>query len=276
VPLVRGRFFSDRDDASGPPVAIINAEAARRLFPEEDAVGGRVGVSYLSLGSRTTDSVPRLREIVGVVADMRQRAVDLPPGPAIYLPYEQDETHHVLNSMNVYVRSAGTDPAALGQGMRTGVQSMYPNQPVERIQVMRQVIAASVARRTYAVALMTGFALVALLLGGLGIYCVVLYVVHERTRGFGIHIALGAQRGDVLRSVIEHGARLVAAGMVAGSVVSLLVTRLLAQLLFETAAADASVYLTSALVLGVVALAACLLPGIRASRLDPKIALNAQ
>jgi predicted permease len=276
VSLVHGRFFSDHDDANGAAVALINAEAARRLFPDRDPVGRRIAANYLSLGSRPAGSVPRWREIVGVVSDLRQRAVDLPPGPAIYLPYEQDETHHVLNSMNVYVRSAGNDPAALGQGIRTRVESMYPDQPVERIQVMRRVIASSLARRTYAVMLMAGFALLALVLCGLGIYGVMSYVMQQRTRELGIRMALGAQRSDVLRSVLRRGGALIAAGIVSGTVISLLVTGFLSQLLFETAAADPAVYLSAAAVLGVTGIAACLGPAVRASRLDPRIALNSQ
>jgi predicted permease len=274
VPLIHGRSFNDHDDADVPPVAIINAVAARRLFPDRDPIGRRIAVNYLSLGSARTDSVPRLREIVGVVADMRQRAVDLPPGPAIYLPYEQDETHHVLNSMHVYVRSAGNDPLALGRGIRTRIESMYPDQPVEAIEVMRQVIEGSLARRTYAVMLMSAFALIASLLCGLGIYGVVSYVMQQRTREFGIRMALGAQRGDVLRNVLRRGGALVAAGVAAGSVVSLLVTRLLAQQLFETTPSDPTVYLVSLCALGAVGILACLIPAIRASRLDPKIALT--
>jgi putative ABC transport system permease protein len=274
VPLIRGRSFTSHDDANVPPVVIINAEAARRLFPDRDPIGRRIAVNYLSLGSRVRDSVPRLREIVGVVGDMRQRAVDLPPGPAIYLPYEQDETHHVLNSMHLYVRSAGTDPLALGRGIRTQIQSMYPDQPVEAIQVVRQVIDASLSRRTYAVMLMSAFALIALLLCGLGIYGVVSYVMQQRTREFGIRMALGAQRGDVLRNVLRRGGALVAAGVVAGSAMSLLVTRLLAQQLFETPPSDPMVYLVAVSVLGVVGILACVIPAIRASRLDPKIALT--
>ena len=274
--LVHGRFFSDHDDANAPPVAIINAEAARQFFPGEDPVGKRIGVKYLALGSRTKDSVPRMREIVGVVSNLRQRAVDLPPGPAIYLPYDQDETYHVLNSMNVYVRAAGNDPSALGPGMRSGIQSMYPNQPVERIRVMRQVIAGSIARRTYAVVLMTSFALLALVLCALGLYGVVSYATQQRTREIAIRMALGAQRSDVLGGVLRRGGMLVALGVTSGVALALLVTGVLSQLLFETNASDPIVYGSAALILGVIGIAACLLPAIRATRLDPRVALSAQ
>lgn len=274
VSLVDGRFFTEHDDEHAPAVAIINAEAARRLFAGENPIGKRIAASYLSLGSRTTDSVPRMREIVGVVSDLRQRAVELPAAPAIYLPYSQDETYHVLNSMELYVQSAGADPGSLGRAIRARVQALYPNQPVERIQVMRQVIATSVARRTYAVVLMSGFALLALLLCGLGIYGVISYVMQQRSREFGVRLALGAQRGDVLRDVLRRGGGLVAAGLVLGSVAALVAARLLSQLLFETGAADPGVYVASVVVLAVIGLGASLVPAVRASRLDPRAALN--
>jgi putative ABC transport system permease protein len=273
--LVHGRAFSDHDDQNGPPVAIINAEAARRLFPAGDPIGKRIAVSYLALGSRITGD-PRMREIVGVVSNLRQRAVDLPPGPAVYLPYTQDETYHVLNSMNLYVRSAGNDPGALGRSIRTRIQSLYPNQPVERIQVMRQVIAQSLARQTYAVLSMAVFAALALLLCGLGIYGVVSYAMQQRTREFGIRMALGAQRANVLGDVLKAGGVLVMIGLIVGSALSLLATRELSQLLFETGAADPLVYGLTAFVLAATGLSACLLPAIRASRLDPRTALNSQ
>jgi len=276
VPLVRGRLFSERDDPNSPAVAIVNAEAARRLFRDEDPIGKRIGVNYLALGSRTADSVPRMREIVGVVSNIRQRGADLAPGPAVYLPYTQDETYHVLNSMYVYLRAAGSDPSALGRSFRSRVQTMYPDQPVERIQVMRQVIAQSIERRTYAVMLMAGFAGLALLLCGLGTYGVISYAMQQRTREFGIRIALGAQQSNILRDVLERGGLLIAFGIVLGVGLSLLATRTLAQLLFETGANDPGVYLLAILVLGVTGLAACFVPALRASRVDPRTALNEQ
>jgi predicted permease len=275
VSLVRGRPFTDRDDADSPPVVIINAEAARRLFPSQNPIGKRIAPSYLALGSRTKGE-PRMREIVGVVSDLRQRGVDTPPGPAVYMPYTQDETYHVLNSMNLFIRGAGVDPVSLGQSARARIQSLYPNQPVERIRGMREVIARSIERRTDAALVMTGFAVLALLLCGLGIYGVVSYMMQQRTREFGIRMALGAQRRDVLLDVLKRGGVLVAAGLVLGASVALLATSELSQLLFETGGADPAVYAGTALVLAVTGILACLFPAIRASRLDPRTALGLQ
>jgi putative ABC transport system permease protein len=231
-------------------------------------------VSYLALGSRIKGS-PRMREIVGVVSNVRQRALDLPPEPAIYMPYTQDETYHVLNSMNIYVRSgAAMDPTTLASSLRASIQSMYPNQPVERIQALPQVVARSIARRTYSVALMTAFAVLALILCGLGIYGVVSYVTQQRTREFGIRMALGATRQDVLRNVLRQGGRLVGVGAIIGIGVSLLATRVLSQFLFETSAFDPAVFCSAVALLGVIGILACVLPGIRASKLEPRTALG--
>src|SRR5215472_10119993 len=273
--LVRGRYFSDHDDQSAQPVVIINAEAARRFFPGQDPIGKRITVNYLALGSRNNRPPPP-REIVGVVANVRQRALDQPSEPAIYMPYTQDDTNHVLASMNLFVRSASDDPALLANGVRGKIQSLYPNQPVERITVMREVVSRTLARRTYSVGLMSAFAGLALLLSGLGIYGVVSYVALQRTREFGIRMAIGASRQDVLRLVLRQGGSLVAVGVALGVGLSLLSTRALSQLLFETTPSDPGIFISAVFLLAVIGVLACLLPAIRASQIDPWVALNTE
>jgi putative ABC transport system permease protein len=271
--LVRGRYFSDRDDQNAPPVVIINAEAARRYYPGQDPIGKHIAVNYLALGSRN-NRPPPLREIVGVVTNVRQRTLDLPREPAIYMPCTQDDTNHVLASMNLFVRSAGGDPELLTNSVRVKIQSLYPNQPVEQITVMREVVSRTLAQRTYSVGLMTAFASLALLLCGLGIYGVVSYVTLQRTREFGIRMALGASRQDVLRNVLHQGGWLVAAGVALGVGLSLLSTRALSQLLFETTPLDPGIFLLAVFLLAAIGVLACVLPGIRASQIDPRVALN--
>ena len=271
--LLQGRFFSDRDRDTTPPVVIINAEAARQLFPHENPIGKRFAVSYLALGSRARGPA-RMREIVGVVSDIRQRALDLPPAPAIYLPYTQDETYHVLNSMTLYVRGTGADPDALAASVRASIQSMYPNQPVERVQVLTRTVAHSVERHTYAVILVTSFAGLALLLSGLGIYGVVSYVTQQRTREFGIRMALGATARDLTMNVLQQGAVLIALGVTLGVALSLIVTRSLSGFLFETAPIDPLVFAAAVLLLVMLGTVACLVPCIRAARLEPRAALT--
>ena len=273
--LLRGRYFSDRDDQNAPPVIIINAAAAQRFFPNQDPIGKRIAVNYLALGSRN-NRPPPMREIVGVVGNLHQRALDQPTEPAIYVPYAQDDTFHVLASMNLFVRSSERDPALLANSVRGKIQSIYPNQPVDRTMVLREVVSRSLAQRTYSVSLMTSFAVLALLLCALGIYGVVSYVTLQRTREFGIRMALGASRKDVLRNVLHQGGSLVMIGSGLGLLMSLIAARALSQLLFETRVFDPTILASAVLLLGVIGLVACLLPGIRASQLDPRVALNTE
>lgn len=273
--LLKGRFFSEHDDLAALPVVIINADAAWQLFPNEDPIGKRIAVNYLALGSRN-NRPPPLREIVGVVANVRQRALDLPSEPAIYMPYTQDDTTHVLASMHLFVRSAGNDPALFANDVRSRIQSMYPNQPVERVEVMRDVVSRSLTQRTYSVSLMTAFASLALLLCALGIYGVISYITLQRTREFGIRMALGASRQDVLRNVLHQGASLVAIGVTVGCTLSFLAARALSQLLFQTAPFDPAIFASAVLLLGAIGFLACLLPGVRASQIEPSVALNTE
>jgi ABC-type antimicrobial peptide transport system permease subunit len=153
---------------------------------------------------------------------------------------------------------------------------MYANQPVERVMVMRDVVSRSLTQRTYSVSLMTAFAGLALLLCALGIYGVISYVTLQRTREFGIRMALGASRQDVLRNVLHQGGSLVAAGAGIGFILALLASRGLSQLLFETGPFDPAIFASSVLLLGLTGLLACLLPGMRAAQLDPRVALNTE
>jgi putative ABC transport system permease protein len=217
-----------------------------------------------------------MRQIVGIVSNVRQRALDLPSEPALYLPYLQDETHHVLASMNLFVRSAAENPGLLAMSVRAAIQSAYPDEPVERVAVMPDVVSRTLARRTYGVGLMSAFAGLALLLSAIGIYGVVSYVTVQRTREFGIRMALGATRADVLRDVLRQGGSLVALGAAVGLGASLLATRALTRLLFETAPLDAGVFGSTVFLLALIGVVACVLPGVRASQLDPRTALNTE
>src|SRR6185312_10461581 len=156
------------------------------------------------------------------------------------------------------------------------IQAMYPDQPVEYIAPMRTVVSKTLAQRTYSVGLMTAFASLALLLCALGIYGVVSYVTLQRTREFGIRMALGANRQDVLRNVLHQGGSLVVIGVATGFALSLVASRTLSQLLFETRPYDPVIFIGAILLLGVIGLAACLLPGMRAAYLDPREALNTE
>ena len=215
-----------------------------------------------------------MREIVGIVGNIKQRTLDLPTEPTVYLPYPQDETNHVLWSMYLYVRSE--DPVHLSSSVRAKIRALYPDQPIERMNTMSSVVAGSLAPRTYSMSLMGAFALLALVLAGMGIYGVVSYATEQRTHEFGIRMAVGATRGDVLWSVMQSAAVLASAGIVAGTGLAWMASSSLRQLLFETAPLDPVSFSLSICVLAAVALGASLHPGWPAARLDPRMALNAE
>jgi putative ABC transport system permease protein len=271
--LVKGRFFSAHDGPDAPAVVIINVEAARRYWPGGDPIGKHIAVAYTGPGRRNKGTA-RMREIVGVVGDIKQRTLDQPTEPAVYLPYLQDETSHVLWSMRLYVRS--DDPIHLFSSVRAKVHALYPDQPVERMSTMADVVSGSLATRTYSMSLILAFALLALFLAGMGIYGVVSYVTAQRTHEFGIRMALGANRNHVLWSVVRTAAQLAGIGILCGAGLALMVAGTFKQLLFETAPVDPVSFGLSVLVLAAVALCAALHPAWQAAHLDPRAALNAE
>jgi predicted permease len=271
APLIKGRFFTLHDGPDAPAVVIINAEAARRYWPGQIPLGKHVAVAYTGPGRRVTGAA-RMREIVGIVADIKQRTLDQPIEPAVYLPYLQDETNHVLWSMQLYVRS--DDPSHLFGSVRAKIHALYPDQPIERMRTMADVVSRSLASRTYSMSLIVAFAVLALFLAGMGIYGVVSYVTAQRTHEFGVRMALGASRNHVLWDVIQSAARLSGVGITCGIALALMTTRALKQLLFQTTPSDFLSFGLSVAVLAAVALCAALKPAWRAAHLDPRTALN--
>ncbi|HEY1938842.1 MAG TPA: ABC transporter permease [Candidatus Angelobacter sp.] len=270
--LIKGRVFSAHDGPDAAAVVIINAEAAHRYWPGGNPIGKHIAVAYTGPGRRNVGM--RMREIVGIVHDIKQRTLDQPTEPVVYLPYLQDETDHVLWSMNLYLRS--DDPIHLSNSVRTKIHALYPNQPIVRMSTMADVVARSLASRTYSMSLIAAFAVLAVLLAGMGIYGVMSYVTAQRTHEFGIRMALGANRSDVLWNVIHSAALLAGIGIACGITLSFTVGATLKQLLFETTPFDPMSFGFSVIVLAVVALFAALHPAWRAARLDPRTALNAE
>lgn len=271
APLIKGRFFTLQDGPDAPAVVIINTEAARRYWPGQNPVGKHIAVAYTGAGRRVTGAA-RMREIVGIVADIKQRTLDQPIEPAVYLPYLQDETNHVLWSMELYVRS--DEPSQLFSSVRAKIHALYPNQPIERMRTMADVVSRSLASRTYSMSLIVAFAVLALFLAGMGIYGVVSYVTAQRTHEFGIRMALGANRSHVLWDVIQSAAQLSGVGIICGIALALMTMRTLKQLLFETTPLDFLSFGLSIAVLAAIALCAALHPAWRAAHLDPRTALN--
>ena len=272
--LIAGRFFTEHDDENAPPVVIINKEAARQFWPGQNPIGKRIGVNYTGPGRRS-DVAPRLREIVGIVGSIRHDSLDTPAAPAVYLPYLQDETNHDMATMSLFLRGNG-NAMALADGVRDRIHTVNPDQPVQNIQNVADMVSESVATRRYTLVLVGAFAAVGLLLAAVGVYGVISYATSQRTREFGIRIALGATRGRVISYVLRGSAVLAILGSLVGVAGALLLTRALSSLLFEVSPLDLLSFSAGVAILALISLGASLLPAWRASRVDPIIAMQSE
>jgi putative ABC transport system permease protein len=263
IPLVAGRVFDERDRADAPRVLLVNKTFAERVFPGESPLGRQVGFKF-------TAGRPPF-EIVGVVGDEKVASLDARTKPVIYFHEQQGPDAAVV----LLVRTAA-DPSAVAGAVGGEVRALDPEVPVFAAATMEQVVAGSQATfmRRYPAYLVGVFACVALVLALVGIYGVISYAVTQRTREIAIRVALGARGRDVLRLVLGHGLLLALAGVAFGLAGALVLTRLMKGLLFEVSAADPSVYAVVSLLLVAVALAACLVPARRATKVDPMVALR--
>ena len=263
LPVVKGRAFAERDDATAPPVLLVNKTFAERVFPGEDAVGHRVTFKFT--GERSL-------EIVGVVGDEKVTSLDARTTPVIYFHARQGPD----SSAALVLRTDAADPLALAPSVRAAVRALDPEVPVFAVQTLEQMVAGSRAAfmRRYPAYLTGVFACVALLLALVGIYGVVSYAVAQRTHEIAVRVALGARTRDVLRLVLGHGLLLALGGIALGAAGALALTRLISGLLFGVSAADPTVYGLVALLLAAVALLACLVPARRATKVDPMVALR--
>jgi putative ABC transport system permease protein len=260
TPILAGRGFTAQDRPGSPAVAIINDALARRMFPGQDPVGRRLEFNWDTTG---------WQEIVGVVGNVKQYGLQEEMLPTIFVPHAQRPEA----AMAVVVRSS-LPPDQLVPEIRRQVAALDRDRPLIQVRTMEQVIADSVADRRLPMLILGGFAVAALLLGAIGVYGIVGYSVAQRTQEFGIRMALGARRGDVVRMVLGQGLRLALFGLLIGLAGSLAVARLIAGLLFGISPADpATLAVTSLLILGV-ALLACYIPARRAARVDPMVALR--
>lgn len=273
--LISGRSFTEHDDADSPEVVLINSEAARQFWPGQNPIGKRIGINYTGAGRRVSDATPRLREIVGIVNAMKHGPLDAPAAPAVYMPYVQDETSHDMSAMNLLVRSS-ENPMGLAESLRNLIHALRPDQPVQGIDSVEQMETQSVAARRYTLFLLGTFAVVDLLLAAVGVYGVISYVTAQRTREFGVRIALGATRSRVISHVLRDGVRLTILGSVIGVLGAFGVTRLLSALLFEVTPLDPISYFAAVALLALISIGACLVPAWRASRVDPIVAMQSE
>ena len=260
IALRKGRTFTDAEmDANAPPVCIMNETLVRRYFNGRDPIGRHV---ILGVVDPAQQGVP----IVGVAADTRESALADDAEPQIYFA-------GAGNSGSVVVRTSG-DPRAFAPVVRAAMQTADPNLPVPQIRSMEEVVAASVARRRFLIALLTVFASLAVLLAAIGLYGVISWSVAQRTRELGLRKALGGKTWDLIRMVLAEGAMLGIVGVAGGALASVAVTRALSNLLFAMSATDPLTFAAAGITLLTIALAACIVPAWRAAAVEPMTALR--
>jgi putative ABC transport system permease protein len=262
VPLLKGRGFSPQD-IERPEVAVISQALASRYFSGQDPLGHR-----LTFGDPASPDAQWLT-IVGVAEDVRHRALERETYPTIYVPYS------ALSAANMalVVRASG-DPMALAPTLRGVVREVDPDVAVFAVRTMEQVLGNSLRQPRFAMTLLSLFAVVALVLAGVGIYGVMAYLVEQRTHEFGIRVALGAQGGNILTLVLREAFLLAASGLVVGLAAALILTRYMGSLIFGVSPNDLLTFSAVALVMVSVALIACFVPARRATRVDAVVALR--
>jgi putative ABC transport system permease protein len=262
TPLIKGRFFTDADKADASPVIIVNQAFAKKFWPNADALGKRI-----VMGGMSDD--PKWITIVGIVGDMRHFGLDVEPKPEMYAPFAQAPYF-----TTIYVVRSNQDPRSLLPAIRHEIQAIDAAVPLANARTFQNVVADSVAPRRLSVVLLGVFAGVAVVLASVGIYGVMSFLVVQRTHEIGVRMALGAQRGDVLKLILVRSLKLISAGTIVGLIVAVMSTHTLRALLYSVSAFDATTFAVVTVLLGAVALAASYIPAIRATRADPMVVLG--
>ena len=264
IPLMLGRLFNAQDGPDAQNVAVISDTLAHQKWPHENPVGQAIFFGNM-------DGIMKALTIVGVVGDIRAEGLDQPPSPIIYVDYRQRGLG--VNTSPAIVLRTALPASAIVPAARSIFHDLDPNIPVQ-FSTFAEALGGWMAERRFLLLLAGVFAAVALTLAAVGIYGLVAHSVTQRTQEIGIRMALGAQRGDVLRLVIGEGARLAAIGLVIGVAVSLGATRLISSLLFDVKATDPVTFLVVGALLSIVALLASYIPARRAMNVDPMVALR--
>jgi len=263
IPLISGRLFDAGDVIEAPHAAVISQSLAQARWPNQNPIGALVQFGGM-------DGDLRVFTIVGVVGDVRERGFDAPPQPTFYADYRQ----RPLSAFALtFVASTAPPPTTMVGDARRVIHDIAPEVP-PRFRTLAEIVDRSVAGRRFAFALAACFAGAAVVRAVLGIYGVLAFLVAEGAHEFGIRMALGAQRIDIQRLVLGHGARLMTVGLALGIAASLAATRLLGSVLFRVRATDPATYITAVVVLVVASFAACEVPAIRATNADPARALR--
>jgi putative ABC transport system permease protein len=257
IPLLRGRNFTAEEVRQGAKVLLVSESLVTSVFPNEDPIGQRL---IMVMGDAHW-------EIIGVVGDIKHRALETQPFPTMYLPT------HQMGGMNLVIRTQ-SDPTGLVPAVRKEVQAIDPNQPIAAVRTMEEWVDSATAGPRYRTTLLVLFALIALILATTGIYGVMSYSVAQRTHEIGVRMALGARQRDVLRLVVRQGMSLVFAGLVLGLAGALAVTRVMNTVLFGVQAKDPLTFVIVTVVLTLVAFVACYIPARRAMKVNPLVALR--
>jgi len=260
VPLKAGRLFTAADDSAAPPVIVVNEAFAKRYYPGRNPIGMRVSAGYNS------DS---LREIIGVVGDVRRLALDTDPAPAMYLSEHQASYPGLTLVVRTRDNATNIPPA-----LKRTLVALDPDQSLGTVRSMEAVLARSLAQQRFSASLLGIFAMIALALSAVGIFGVMTAMVTQRTRELAVRLALGAHPRKVLQLVMSHGASLAGIGIVIGLFGAFALSRVVAGLLYNVSASDPKTLLGVSLLLAAVALLACYIPARRATRLDPIITLR--
>src|SRR3989440_2383328 len=265
IPMIRGRDFTDQDKADSKNMVVISEKTAQHYWPGKDPIGKR-----LKPGATTSD-VP-WREVIGVVKDVRQNDFIAQPKMQMYFAYRQLKDL----AANALIVRTSVEPMSLATSIRDAIWAVDKDQPVANVDTMDHIVSEAIARQRFSMLLLGVFAALALILAAVGIYGVMSYSVAQRIHEIGIRMALGARRTDVLKIIVNQGLKLVSIGMMLGLAAALLLTRVLQSLLFGISATDPVTFFGISLVLLAVAILASYLPALRATKVDPIIALRAQ
>jgi predicted permease len=266
IPLLSGRTFSEQDGTMTAPVMMINQGFARKYFPGENPIGKHI---QADLGDDVIEHP--MREVVGVVGDIKRKGLTADVEPQYFLPYAQA----VITNPFLTIRTSG-DPATVENALRAAVHEMDKSVPVYQVSPLENYVSKSVAQARFQTLLLSCFAAIALMLSAIGLYGLLSYMVVLRTLEIGLRMALGAQRTDVLRMIVRRGLTLALVGLVAGLAISAMMTRLLSGMLYGIRPSDPVTLATVTALLLLVSLAASTVPAYRAARLDPMETLREQ